>query len=91
MKTWIKRSLIGLTAATLIVGGLAACGSRGEHARGWSEERVTEMRGKVVEKIASKLELNAEQKLKLGVLALLQPALRRQPMGPPARPGGAGR
>lgn len=69
MKTWIKRSLIGLTAATLIVGGLAACGSRGEHARGWSEERVTEMRGKVVEKIGAKLELNAEQKLKLGVLA----------------------
>ena len=69
MKTWIKRSLIGLTAASLIVGGLAACSFRGEHARGWSEERVTEMRGKVIEKITGKLELNAEQKQKLGVLA----------------------
>ena len=59
MKTWIKRSLIGLTA----------CGSRGDHARGWSEERVTEMRGKAIERISSKLELNAEQKQKLGVLA----------------------
>jgi len=69
MKTWIKRSLIGLTAATVILGGLSACGSRGDHARGWSEDRVTEMRGKVIDKVSSKLELNAEQKQKLGVLA----------------------
>ncbi|MFW5331171.1 Spy/CpxP family protein refolding chaperone [Hydrogenophaga sp. ZJX-1] len=69
MKTWIKRSLIGLTAATVVLGGLTACGSRGDHARGWSEERVTEMRGKAIERISSKLELNAEQKQKLGVLA----------------------
>lgn len=69
MKTWIQRSLIGLTAATVILGGLTACGSRGDHARGWSDERITEARGKVVEKISSKLELNTEQKAKLGVLA----------------------
>ncbi|NWF46516.1 periplasmic heavy metal sensor [Hydrogenophaga sp. D2P1] len=69
MKTWIKRTLIGLTTATVVLGGLTACGSRGDHARGWSEERVTEMRGKAIERISSKLELNAEQKQKLGVLA----------------------
>jgi len=69
MKTWIKRSLIGLTAFTVVLGGLSACGSRGDHARGWSEDRVTEMRGKVIDKVSSKLELNAEQKQKLGVLA----------------------
>ena len=69
MKTWIKRSLIGLTAATVVLGGLTACGSRGDHARGWSDERITEVRGKAIEKISSKLELNAEQKAKLGVLA----------------------
>ncbi|WP_439114584.1 Spy/CpxP family protein refolding chaperone [Hydrogenophaga sp.] len=69
MKTWIKRTLIGLTAATVVLGGLSACGSRGDHARGWSEDRVTEMRGKVIDKVSSKLELNAEQKQKLGVLA----------------------
>jgi len=69
MKPWIKRSLIALTSATVVLGGLTACGSRGDHARGWSDERVTEMRGKAVEKISSKLELNAEQKAKLGVLA----------------------
>jgi Spy/CpxP family protein refolding chaperone len=69
MKSWIKRSLIGLTAATVVLGGLTACGSRGDHARGWSDERITEMRGKAIEKISSKLELNTDQKAKLGVLA----------------------
>ena len=69
MKPWIKRSLIALTSVTVVLGGLTACGSRGDHARGWSDERVTEMRGKAVEKISSKLELNAGQKAKLGVLA----------------------
>ena len=39
MKSWIKRSLIGLAAATVVLGGLTACGSRGDHARGWSDER----------------------------------------------------
>jgi protein CpxP len=69
MKPWIKRSLIALTSATVVIGGLTACGTRGDHARGWSDERVTEMRGKAVEKISSKLELNAGQKAKLEVLA----------------------
>ena len=69
MKPWIKRSLMGLTAVTIALGSLTACGSRGDHARGWSDERITEMRGKAVERIGSKLDLNAEQKQKLGVLA----------------------
>ena len=69
MKPWIKRSLIALTSATVVIGGLTACGSRGDHARGWSDERITEARGKMVEKISDKLELNAEQKAKLDVLA----------------------
>lgn len=69
MKPWIKRSLIALTSATVVFGGLSACSSGGDHARGWSDERVTEARGKMVEKISDKLELNAGQKAKLGVLA----------------------
>jgi protein CpxP len=69
MKALIKRSLMGLTAVTLILGGLTACGSHGEHARGWSDERINEVRGKAMDKIGSKLELNADQKQKLGVLA----------------------
>ena len=69
MKTWIKRTLIGLTSMTVLLGGLAACGHRGDHARGWSDERITEVRGKAIEKISGKLELNADQQAKLGVLA----------------------
>ena len=69
MKTWIKRSLIGLTAVTIVLTGLSACGSRGDHARGLSDDRSTEMRGKAIEKISDKLELNTDQKAKLGVLA----------------------
>lgn len=69
MKThWIRRSLFALASVTVLAGGLAACGHRG-HPGQWSEERVTEVRGKVVERISSKLDLNAEQKTKLGVLA----------------------
>lgn len=69
MKPWIKRTLIGLTATTVVLGGLSACGSRGDHARGWSDERITEVRGKAIEKISDRLDLNADQKAKLGVLA----------------------
>lgn len=67
MKTGIKRILIGLTSATVLLGGLAACGTRGPGH--WSEERAGEMRAKMVERISDKLELNAEQKRKLDVLA----------------------
>ena len=69
MKPWIKKSLIGLASVTVLLGGLTACGGRGYHGEGWSAERVGEARGKVVEKISSKLDLNADQKQKLGALA----------------------
>jgi len=77
MKPWIKRGLIGLTSLTVALGGLTACGARGDHARGWSDERITEVRGKVVDKISDKLELNEAQKQKLGVLADEMIASRR--------------
>lgn len=67
MKTWIKRTLVGILGASILIGSLTAC-SRSHHAE-WSPERVTEMRGKVIERVSSKLELNEAQKQKLGVLA----------------------
>ncbi|MDT4864379.1 hypothetical protein FQZ97_991410 [compost metagenome] len=70
MKTWIKRTLIGLTTATVVLGGLTACGTRGHHEHGpMSAEHMTEMRGKVIERVTKKLDLNADQQQKLGVLA----------------------
>lgn len=69
MKPWIKKSLIAVFGASIVLGGLTACGSRGDHAGGWSDERVTEMRGKALDRVSDKLELNDAQKQKLGVLA----------------------
>lgn len=88
MKTWIKRTLFGALGATLVVGGLTACGSRGEHRHGggWSEERITEMRGKAIEKVSEKLELNEAQKQKLGVLADEMLAQRKALRGDTANP-----
>jgi protein CpxP len=87
MKPWIKRTLIAVTGATLALGALSACGHRGEHRHGgWSEERVTEMRGKAIERVSSKLELNAEQKQKLGLLADEMLAARKAVKGDSAQP-----
>ncbi|WP_332748521.1 Spy/CpxP family protein refolding chaperone [Hydrogenophaga sp.] len=70
MKPWIKRSLIALSGVTIAVGGLTACGTRGHHEHGpMSAEHMTEMRGKVIERVTKKLDLNADQQQKLGVLA----------------------
>ena len=86
MKTWIKRSLIGLATATVVLGSITACGTRGDHARTWSDERITEMRGKAVDKISDKLTLNNAQKQKLGVLADEMIASRKAIKGDSADP-----
>jgi protein CpxP len=87
MKPWIKKTLIGFAGATILLGGLSACGHRGGHERGpMSEERVGEMRGKVIERVSGKLELNEAQKLKLGVLADEMIAQRKAMRGDSADP-----
>ena len=72
MKTWIKRTLFGLFGATLLVGGLTACGHREHRAMNWqpmNEADAAQMKAKMVERIGSKLDLDEAQKAKLGVLA----------------------
>ncbi len=74
MRPWIKRTLYGLFGATIVLGGLAACGFRGEHhgehhgGHGSAEDHAR-FRGKMIERVSGKLDLNADQKAKLGVLA----------------------
>lgn len=69
MKPWIKKTLMGIFGASIAVGGLTACSS-GHHHRGpMTAEKMAEVRGKVVERVSSKLDLNEAQKLKLNVLA----------------------
>ncbi len=72
MKLWLKRTLVGLFGASVLFGGLAACSARGPHAHGWhqmSEEDAAAMKARMVDKVAGRLDLDAAQKAKLGVLA----------------------
>ena len=70
MKTWIKRSLYSLVGASIVLGGLSACGhQRNAYGSAMGAEEQAQMRGKVIERVSSKLDLNAEQKQRLGVLA----------------------
>ena len=85
MKPWIKRTLIGALGATVLAGGLAACGSRG-HPGDWSPERAAEMRAKVVEKVSHKLDLDQAQKQKLALLSDEISALRKAVRGPGSDP-----
>jgi Spy/CpxP family protein refolding chaperone len=70
MRPWIKRTLYGLFGASILVGGLSACSHhRHDYGMGMSETERAEFRGKMIARVASKLDLNAEQKQRLDVLA----------------------
>lgn len=69
MNPWLKRTLIGLTSITVLAGGLAACGMRDHHHGPASAEKVAEWRGKAVDRVSSRLDLNAGQRQKLELLA----------------------
>jgi Spy/CpxP family protein refolding chaperone len=81
MKSWIKKSLFTVFGASIALGGLTACSS----ARPWhhdaSPEQMAQMQGKMVERIGSKLDLNAEQKQKLETLTDVLLAQRKAMAG----------
>lgn len=86
MKPWIKRTLVGLFGASIMVGGLTACSS-GAHRHGpMSPEKMAEVRAKVVDRVSSKLDLSDAQKQKLNVLADKMQAQRSAFMGQAADP-----
>lgn len=65
----LKRTLLGALAATLLVGGLSACAHRDhELGAGMSAEQFAQKRDKMLDRAASKLDLNAEQKQRLALL-----------------------
>ena len=66
MKRFIKKTLLALAGGALVVGSLGACSHRGPG--GWNESSP-ESRTRMVEKIGSRLDLDAAQKQKLSVLA----------------------
>jgi len=86
MKTWIRRTLIALAGTTVLLGGLSACG-RSHHGHGpMSAEQVTEMRGKAIERVSDRLDLDAAQQQKLAVLADKLIAQRTAFIGQSAQP-----
>lgn len=85
MKPWLKRTFIALTSVTVLAGGLAACGHRAHHGPA-SPEQVAEWRGKAVDRVSSKLDLNAEQRQKFEVLADKLIAQRAALMGQGGHP-----
>lgn len=68
MKVWIKRTLVGVFGATILFGGMAAWAHR-HYGGPWTAERVAEMKGRAVDRVASKLSLDAAQKARLQILA----------------------
>ncbi len=71
MKTWIKRTLIGVFGASVLFGGLAACSHRshGPWGGNMTDADRAEWREKMVERAGRKLDLDAAQQAKLGMLA----------------------
>lgn len=68
MKSWIKRTLIALFGAGVLAGGLAAC-SHGYRGPGGGSGDGAEWQGRMVDRVAGKLDLNEAQKQKLSSLA----------------------
>ena len=70
MKPWIKRTLIGVFGASILIGGLSACGHR-QHSwsANMSAEESAQFRGRLVDRVSGKLELNEDQKKRLTALA----------------------
>ena len=87
MKSWIKRTLFGVVGASVLLGSLTGCGTRGDGPR-WqaSAEESAQFRGKMVERVSGKLDLNAEQKQRLTVLAEKLHAQRLALMGDKPNP-----
>jgi periplasmic protein CpxP/Spy len=90
MRTWIKRTLIGVFGASVLFGGLAACSHRSSHGH-WGGGNVSEAeqlkwRERMLDKAGSRLDLDAAQKAKLAVLAETLAAQRKAVMAGTADP-----
>ena len=70
MRPWIKRTFIGLFSATVLLGGLTACG-HSHHGGGWqmSDADAQKMHERMIDRVSRELTLDDAQKQRLGVLA----------------------
>lgn len=89
MRPWIKRTLAGLFGASLLFTAFAAGAWRSHH--GWggypmSDEDAARVKTRIVERIGDRLELDAAQRAKLGVLADRLHEQRKAIAGPSGNP-----
>jgi Spy/CpxP family protein refolding chaperone len=85
MKSWLRRTLVGLFGATALLGTFAVYSHGSHHGRGWhaaSEEDVARFKGHIVDYATRELELDATQKAKLGTLVDKLHAQRNAIAGP---------
>ena len=61
MKTWIKRTLMGLFGTAVLFGGLAACSHRHHPGSMMSEADVAQMRERFIGKATRELSLDTAQ------------------------------
>ncbi len=83
MKTWIRRTLIGVVGATALFGTLGAWAHARVHC--WHSDRA-EMRARVVDYASRRLDLDATQKAKLDALAGTLQAQRQALVADPVNP-----
>ena len=69
MRSWIKRTLVGVFGASLLIGGLSACGHHHEGRWQMSESDSAKMRERMLERVGKELALDDAQKQRLAVLA----------------------
>ena len=84
-RRWIQRSLIALTAATVLAGGLAACSHRHGHGN-MTEADIGPLRERVIARAERELSLEPAQKARLVVLADALQAQRSALMAGGAQP-----
>jgi len=70
MKPWLKRTLVGVFGASILIGGLSACGHGGHHGN-WaaSDADSAQMRERMLERVGTQLKLDDAQKQRLATLA----------------------
>jgi len=69
MRLWIKRTLVGVFGASILIGGLSACGHHHEGRWQMSEADSAKMRERILERAGKELALDDAQKQRLAVLA----------------------
>ena len=82
-KRRLRRTLLGLLGIGLVAGSLSACGHHSDRwgASSMSPEQYAERRDKMVDRAASKLDLNAEQKALLAKVGDTMYAQKQALMG----------